>query len=363
MKIRLFILLGLLFVGQISAQNMKLDIQSVSIEKKADSTIISFHMAVNVSELDAKNQIKLVPILMNNHRTAELPAVILNGKKAQNMYLRSQAMLKRKGKGNGGDTNTYTVIGLAGSNEKHSITYRTSLPSEDWLSQAKLVMKKELNNEKGTPIQSETISVPGKNNYATPYQAEPQLAESTPVAPDLRQDAVPVVVPFAPATAALPSLKGKRYAGSYLSPESDATDERNQKELNFSLDEARVVVDVKPEMLSLRELYTVALSYKSNPRKFYEIIEKSVKIYPASPIANLNAAAAAIEQGDVPAAGRYLQMASHENVAYKNCRGAYELLCNNTYEGIRLLKAAQAEGSEEATQNLKLFFESNRQAQ
>jgi hypothetical protein len=48
-----------------------------------------------------------------------------------------------------------------------------------------------------------------------------------------------------------------------------------------------------------------------------------------------------------------------ETLAYKNCRGAYELLCNNTYEGIRLLKAAKAEGSEEATYNLKIFFESN----
>ena len=28
-------------------------------------------------------------------------------------------------------------------------------------------------------------------------------------------------------------------AGHGISPESDATDERNQKELNFSLDEAR----------------------------------------------------------------------------------------------------------------------------
>ncbi len=114
-----------------------------------------------------------------------------------------------------------------------------------------------------------------------------------------------------------------------------------------------------PQLLSLRELYTVAISYKNTPEQFYKIIDISVKIYPASPVANLNAAAAAIERGNTQAAGRYLQMASHETLAYKNCRGAYELLCNNTYEGIRLLKAAKAEGSEEATYNLKIFFESN----
>ena len=151
----------------------------------------------------------------------------------------------------------------------------------------------------------------------------------------------------------------QHFKGSYVSPESDATDERNQKELNFSLDEARVIAEINPQMLSLRELYTVAISYKNIPEQFYKIIDISVKIYPASPVANLNAAAAAIERGNTQAAGRYLQMASHETLAYKNCRGAYELLCNNTYEGIRLLKAAKAEGSEEATYNLKIFFESN----
>ena len=98
---------------------------------------------------------------------------------------------------------------------------------------------------------------------------------------------------------------------------------------------------------------------ENTPEQFYKIIDISVKIYPASPVANLNAAAAAIERGNTQAAGRYLQMASHETLAYKSCRGAYELLCNNTYEGIRLLKAAKAEGSEEATYNLKIFFESN----
>ena len=57
-------------------------------------------------------------------------------------------------------------------------------------------------------------------------------------------------------------------------------------------------------MLSLRELYTVAISYKNIPEQFYKIIDISVKIYPASPVANLNAAAAAIERGNTQAAGR-----------------------------------------------------------
>ena len=60
------------------------------------------------------------------------------------------------------------------------------------------------------------------------------------------------------------------FKGSYVSPESDATDERNQKELNFSLDEARVIAEINPQMLSLRELYTVAISYKNTPEQFFD---------------------------------------------------------------------------------------------
>ena len=353
MKSRLLLIFGLLFVGHLSAQNMKLDIQTPSFVRSSDSTIISFNLTVSMPEMDAKNCVRLTPVLMNNRRVVELQAIILNGKKAQGLYLRNLAMLKRQGKS--GNTNTFAVIGFESMYENQSINYRSSLPAEDWISQSKLVVRKELINGRGVKIQSETVSVSSKNAV----NAVSSIAEIQPVE-NVRPFAEPEV---SNENVQAVSFGGKQFKGSYLSPESDATDERNQKELNFNLDEARVIANVQPEMLSLRELYTVALSYKANVPKFYQIIQMSVKIYPASPIANLNAAAAAIEQGDAQTAGRYLQMASHESVAYKNCRGAYELLCNNTYEGIRLLKAAQAEGSEEATQNLKLFFESNQQTQ
>ena len=55
--------------------------------------------------------------------------------------------------------------------------------------------------------------------------------------------------------------------------------------------------------------------------RFYKIINISVKLYPVHPVANLNAAAAAIEQGDVKSAGKFLSMALHDSLAYKNCRG------------------------------------------
>lgn len=88
-----------------------------------------------------------------------------------------------------------------------------------------------------------------------------------------------------------------KYKGTYVSPETDDVDARNQKELNFSLEEAKMIAEINPQMLSLRELYTVALSYTEDKARFYKIINISVKLYPVHPVANLNAAAAAIEQG------------------------------------------------------------------
>lgn len=347
MKLKTSILFGLLSCGSYtSAQNLNLDILPPSVTIQQDSVILSINMTVSAPYMDAKKQIRLIPILSGEGHSAEMPRILLNGERTHRLYRRTQAFNKRKGKKDVAPV--FTAIALTG--DSHTIAYRASLPAAEWIAQADLSIRKEVIDENGNKIQNENIPIPGKKtNIITPTQD--RIRANSPTAPL----ADPIVLEHRPVL----STK-QHFKGSYISPESDATDERNQKELNFSLDEARVIADINPQMLSLRELYTVAISYKSNPDQFYKVIDISVKIYPASPVANLNAAAAAIEQGNTQAAGRYLQMASHETLAYKNCRGAYELLCNNTYEGIRLLKAAKAEGSEEATHNLKVFFESNK---
>ena len=362
MKFKTNILFSLLLCGTFAtAQNLRLDILPPSVTLRQDSAVISMKMTFGVSQMDTKSHICLTPILTDGEHSEELPRILLNGERAHRLYRRTSALNKRRGKTD--VPPVFTAIALDEGNQ--SIDYRASLPMAEWVQQASLNIKKEVINGNGKKTQSENIPIPDKaikiiratktESVFVPQQdrnREAPMAAASPSAP-----VVPEHHSVSPAPSA-PSAK-PYFKGSYVSPESDATDERNQKELNFSLDEARVIAEINPQMLSLRELYTVAISYKNTPEQFYKIIDISVKIYPASPVANLNAAAAAIERGNTQAAGRYLQMASHETLAYKNCRGAYELLCNNTYEGIRLLKAAKAEGSEEATYNLKIFFESN----
>lgn len=344
MKSSLIIVFGLLFVGHASAQNLKLDVIQPSIDIQQDSTVITLRMTASVSDMNSQSSIRLTPVLSNGSQSAELPAIVLNGKKAQSLYRRNQVLQKRKKVKE--NSNIYTALAI--DEKPQSLHYRIAIPAESWMSRSELRIQKEAMNAKNEKIQNEIIPLKGTITHSifTPKTGSGQAAS---------------ILTSTPPSTAAPSVfsGGKHYKGSFISPESDATDERNQKELNFSLDEARVMAEVNPQILSLRELYTVALSYKAVPEQFYKIIEISVKMYPASPIANLNAAAAAIERGDIHAAGRYLQMASHKEVAYMNCRGVYELLSNNTYEGIRLLKAAKIAGSEEAVQNLKLFFEAN----
>lgn len=349
MKLKTSIFASLLLCSTIAtAQNLNLDVQSPSIAMGQDSATLSMKLTVSAPDMAPKSHIRLIPVLTADSYSKELLPILLNGERAHRIYRRSQVLNKRKKKKEA--ENVFTAIALDG--DRQSIDYRSSVPAADWMQHAVLTLKKEVINGNGDKVQNEIIPIPANDisNFISKQdrsrEQSPAVSLSAPIA----------VAEHRPVLFNKPSVTFK---GSYVSPESDATDERNQKELNFSLDEARVIAEINPQMLSLRELYTVALSYKNNPQQFYKIIDISVKIYPASPVANLNAAAAAIERGNTQAAGRYLQMASHETLAYKNCRGAYELLCNNTYEGIRLLKAAKAAGSEEAAHNLKVFFESN----
>ena len=255
------------------------------------------------------------------------------------MYKREQMLQKRKKSAE--VTGVYAAI----NPENQYIDYRTVIPvREGILSASLLSIRAEIFDEDGHKVRSTILS-------SREIKIE-RIGRYTSNLSNVLRDTTKV--------ADLQIKPGKKsFKGCYLEPERDATDERNQKELDFSLEEAKVIANLKPHLLSLRELYMVALSYKDEPEKFYKIIETSVKIYPTNPVANLNAANAAIERGDIRMAGMYLQMALYDTIAYKNCRGVYELLCDNTYEGIRLLKSAKAEGCEEADHNLKLFFELN----
>lgn len=351
MKTKTFILLCLLTSSLLPAQNVSLDIKPHFLGIRADSLLLSMDISVEIEKMNPKNAVILTPVLANQDRRILLPAIQLNGKQKQKLYLRNQILRKKKDSREATDR-TFLITGIDDAHP-HTIAYRTALPAEEWMNNATVYLRRTIVSPEGEQSLKDTLIIAPQ--YAVyPPDVNPTgttIPSSTPTA------TTPTDYTTSPATAG----KALKYKGAYVSPASDDVDIRNQKELNFNLEEAKIMADINPQMLSLRELYTVALSYNTESKaKFYQIINISVKLYPVHPVANLNAAAAAIEQGDTKSAGKFLSMGLHEGLAYKSCRGVYELMTGNTYEGIRILKAAKAEGSEEAAYNLNVFFESNK---
>ena len=204
--------------------------------------------------MDTKNHIRLTPVLTDGTRTAELPQILLNGERAHRLYRRTLALNKRRGKAD--VTPVFTAI--------PPDRQRSDYPLPCFPSGSRLDTVRHPEPQEGSHQRQRRESTKRKyphSGHSTPYSnsnrsfRSPTGQEPGSSYGSLLPPLLPVVpehhsvspVPHAPS--AKPYFKG-----SYVSPESDATDERNQKELNFSLDEARVIAEINPQMLSLREL-------------------------------------------------------------------------------------------------------------
>lgn len=75
----------------------------------------------------------------------------------------------------------------------------------------------------------------------------------------------------------------------------------------FDVNEAKQVIKMKPQYLSLNEMFLVANSYPKGSPEFKEVFDIAVRLYPTDPIAQLNTAAFEIETGAYDAAISRLQ--------------------------------------------------------
>lgn len=66
----------------------------------------------------------------------------------------------------------------------------------------------------------------------------------------------------------------------------------------FSVDEAKVQIRTKPQLLSQNEMYLVANTYPRDSKEFKEAFDVIARIYPDDSIAQLNSATLEIEKGD-----------------------------------------------------------------
>ena len=123
----------------------------------------------------------------------------------------------------------------------------------------------------------------------------------------------------------------------------------------FDVNKAKELIGTRPQDLSLNEMYLVANQYKSGSPQFIEVFETAVKMFPDDPIANLNAANAALERRDTVSAEKYLARikAADRTPQWDNAMGVLEALKGNYDSAANYLKSASQTGVGAAAENLR----------
>lgn len=106
-----------------------------------------------------------------------------------------------------------------------------------------------------------------------------------------------------------------------------------------------------PSKLSLNELYIASTAFESGSEEFAEVFMTAVRMYPKDPVANLNAANAAMERGDFKAARNYLRKAGDSSDAIY-AMGIYCMGIGDYAEAEKWLTDARNQGVLEANEML-----------
>ena len=120
----------------------------------------------------------------------------------------------------------------------------------------------------------------------------------------------------------------------------------------FNVEEAKEVIKTRLQNLSLQEMFAVAQTYQPGSEEFNHVFDVAVRLYPADPIANLNAANALLERKEAAQALKFLDKAGDTPQA-DNARGVAMILLERYDEAERYLRRAAQAGVSEANENLK----------
>lgn len=125
------------------------------------------------------------------------------------------------------------------------------------------------------------------------------------------------------------------------------------------VEEIKRVMRERPQKLSLNEFYMAAQECEPGSDEFAEIFETAVRMFPSDETANLNAANAAMQRGDLDGAQRYLDRAGNTpEAAY--ARGALAILHEDYDAAHRYLDEAKVLGVEQAASTLEELNRRNR---
>ncbi|MBQ2150027.1 MAG: DUF3868 domain-containing protein [Bacteroidales bacterium] len=114
-----------------------------------------------------------------------------------------------------------------------------------------------------------------------------------------------------------------------------------------SAEEVEEVLKTRPGNLSLEEFYLAAQNYTPGDEDFNKTFITAARVYPDDPTANINAAMAEMQEGDLAAARRYLKKAGDSGLA-AYAKGLYAALNEDFDEAWDYFKQARSAGVREA---------------
>lgn len=123
----------------------------------------------------------------------------------------------------------------------------------------------------------------------------------------------------------------------------------------FNLEESKEIINKRPQLLSLQEIYRVAQSYEPGSEEFNHAFQVAATMFPDDPTANLNAGAMEIQKGgDLTSAKKYLARADRKAAETLNNLGVIAMLEGDLEAAEKYFIAAKEAGlSAEADANLK----------
>ena len=125
----------------------------------------------------------------------------------------------------------------------------------------------------------------------------------------------------------------------------------------FTVEQGKEVLKTRPGSLSLNELFLIAGTYAPGSEAFNELFETAVRVFPDSDVANLNAAASALNRKDAASAARYLAKVQVYTPEYWNNAGVLAWLLGDKAAAAESFTRAGAHGAKNAAE-LKQYLES-----
>lgn len=141
-----------------------------------------------------------------------------------------------------------------------------------------------------------------------------QLISDTSLAPDVKDERLKKEFPddyFILLSKVYPALRHTDYQVNYTV--RSFTD----------VEKIAVLIETAPQKLSLDEIYLYAQTLDKGTKDFRDVMEVAVRMFPDDEVANLNAAATAVSNGDLDGARRYLKKAGNRPEAVYTAAAIY----------------------------------------